>query len=164
MQVGWHHIRVNIGSADGLMFEAMLTSHRRWPVCWLLIAGDLYVDFSSQVTCMLTSHRRWPVAKQFHNKLVNLSRSAFFGNDKHVKINTTILPRLSLISQTSKNSAVSWLSHVIVYKWYFRCQAIIWNNAGLLLIEPLGTNFSEISIGIQTFSFMKMHMKMSSAK
>ena len=43
-------------------------------------------------------------------------------------------------------------------------QAIIWNNAGLLLIEPLGTNFSEISIGIQTFSFKKMHLIMSSAK
>ena len=45
-----------------------------------------------------------------------------------------------------------------------RRQAIIWTNAGLLLIEPLGTNFSEISIGIQTFSFKKMHLNMSSAK
>ena len=51
--------------------------------------------------------------------------------------------------------------------WPGRCQAIIWNNPGLfmlLLIEPLGTNFSEISIGIQTFSFKKMHLNMSSAK
>ena len=45
-----------------------------------------------------------------------------------------------------------------------RHQAIIWTNAGILLIGPLGTNFSEILIGIQTFSFMKMHLKMSSAK
>ena len=45
-----------------------------------------------------------------------------------------------------------------------RRQAIIWNNAGLLIIEPLGTNFSEISIGIQRFSFKKMHLNMSSAK
>ena len=43
-------------------------------------------------------------------------------------------------------------------------QAIIWKNAGLLLIELLGTNVSEISIGIQTFSFKKMHLNMSSAK
>ena len=43
-------------------------------------------------------------------------------------------------------------------------QAIIWNNAGLLLIEPSGTNFSEISIVIQTFSFKKIHLNMSSAK
>ena len=45
-----------------------------------------------------------------------------------------------------------------------RRQAIIWTNAGILLIGPWGTNFSEISIGIQTFSFKKMHVKMSSAK
>ena len=45
-----------------------------------------------------------------------------------------------------------------------RCQAIVWTIAGILLIGPLGTNFSEILIGIQTFSFKKMHLKMSSAK
>ena len=43
-------------------------------------------------------------------------------------------------------------------------QAIIWTNAGILLIGPLGTNFSEILIKIQTFSLKKMHLKMSSAK
>ena len=45
-----------------------------------------------------------------------------------------------------------------------RRQAIIWTNDGILLTGPLGTNFSEIFIGIQTFSFKKMHLKMSSAK
>ena len=45
-----------------------------------------------------------------------------------------------------------------------RRQAIIWNHVGLFLIEPLGTNFSEISIGDQTFSFKKMHLNMSSGK
>ena len=45
-----------------------------------------------------------------------------------------------------------------------RRQAIIWTNAGILLIGPLGTNFSEILIGIQTLSFKKMHLKISSAK
>ena len=43
-------------------------------------------------------------------------------------------------------------------------QAIIWTNAEILLIEPLGTDFSEILIGIQIFSFKKMCLKMSSAK
>ena len=43
-------------------------------------------------------------------------------------------------------------------------QAIIWTNDGISLIGPLGTNLSEILIGIQTFSFKKMHLKMSSAK
>ena len=36
-----------------------------------------------------------------------------------------------------------------------RRQAIIWTSAGILLIGPLGTNFSENSIGIQTLSFKK---------
>ena len=45
-----------------------------------------------------------------------------------------------------------------------RRQAIIWTNAGILLIGPLGTNFSEILIAIQTFSFKKMYLKMASAK
>ena len=45
-----------------------------------------------------------------------------------------------------------------------RHQAIIWTNAGILLIGPLGTNFDEILIEIHTFSFKKMHLKMSSAK
>ena len=45
-----------------------------------------------------------------------------------------------------------------------RRQAIIWINAGILLIRTLGTNFSEILSKIHPFSFKKMHLKMSSAK
>ena len=45
-----------------------------------------------------------------------------------------------------------------------RRQAIIWTSAGILLIGSLGTNFSEILIGIQTFSFKKMLLKIVSAK
>ena len=45
-----------------------------------------------------------------------------------------------------------------------RRQAIIWTNAGILLIKPLQINFSEILIEIQTFSLKKICFKMSSAK
>ena len=45
-----------------------------------------------------------------------------------------------------------------------RRQAIIRTNAGILLIRPLGTNFSEILIEILIFSFKKVHLKISSAK
>ena len=38
-----------------------------------------------------------------------------------------------------------------------RRQAIIWTNAGILLIGPLGTNFSETFIEIYVFSFKKTH-------
>ena len=45
-----------------------------------------------------------------------------------------------------------------------RHKAIIWTNAEILLNGPLRTNFSEIFIEIHTFSFKKMHFKMSSGK
>ena len=44
-----------------------------------------------------------------------------------------------------------------------RSQSIIWTNARILLIGHWWTN-CEILIGIQAFSFKKMHLKMSSAK
>ena len=45
-----------------------------------------------------------------------------------------------------------------------RRQAIIWTNAGILLIGPLATNFSEILIEIINSYFKKMRLKVSSAK
>ena len=45
-----------------------------------------------------------------------------------------------------------------------RCQAIIWTNAGILLIWPLGTTLSETSIVVYISSFKEMHLKMLSVK
>ena len=45
-----------------------------------------------------------------------------------------------------------------------RRQAIIWTNAGILSIGPLGTNFGDNLIEIHVSSFKKMHLKMSSGK
>ena len=45
-----------------------------------------------------------------------------------------------------------------------RRYAIIWTNAVIMLIGPLGTNCSEIFIEIHTFSFKKTDLKMSSGK
>ena len=45
-----------------------------------------------------------------------------------------------------------------------RRQAIIWNNAVILSIGLLGTNFSEFLIEILTISFKKMRLKVASAK
>ena len=65
-----------------------------------------------------------------------------------------------------------WVTHICVSKQTIigsdnclspgRRQAIIWTNAGILLIGPFGTNFSGILIKIYIFSFKKMHLKMSS--
>ena len=45
-----------------------------------------------------------------------------------------------------------------------RHQAIIWTNTGILLIQTLGTNVSEILSQIDISSFKKMHLKLSSVK
>ena len=45
-----------------------------------------------------------------------------------------------------------------------RRQAIIWTNAGILLIRPPGTNLNEILIEIHMISFTKIYLKMSSGK
>ena len=45
-----------------------------------------------------------------------------------------------------------------------RRQAITWTIVGILLIGPLGTNFSEMLIEIHAFSFKKIHLKMLSEK
>ena len=45
-----------------------------------------------------------------------------------------------------------------------RRQAIIWTNAGILLIWSLWTNSNEILIEINLFSLKKMRLKMSSEK
>ena len=45
-----------------------------------------------------------------------------------------------------------------------RRQAITWTNVGIMSIGPQGTNFCEVITESHTFSFMKMHLKMSSGK
>ena len=42
-----------------------------------------------------------------------------------------------------------------------RRQAITWTNVGILLIGPMGTNFSEMLIEIHTFSFENVVWKMA---
>ena len=72
------------------------------------------------------------------------------------------------MASNMENVSIWWRHHVRLSDEYglspVLCQAIIWTNAGILLIGPLGTNFSELLIRVHTFSFKKMHMKMSSAK
>ena len=58
------------------------------------------------------------------------------------------------------------VTHICVSKIIMigRRQANIRINAGILLTGPLRTNFTEILSEIHTFSFNKMHLKISSAK
>ena len=70
-----------------------------------------------------------------------------------------------MYGESNEEATLNSLTHVCVSKL-----TIIGPDNGLapttviLLIGPLGTNFSEILIGIYTFSFPKMHWKMLSGK
>ena len=94
----------------------------------------------------------------------------------HISHSETTLMRRREVSSSYFEDLTHWgrATHICVSKLTIigsdnglspgRRQAIIWTNAGILSIGPLGTIFSEIVIGIHTFSFGKMHLKMSSAK
>ena len=81
------------------------------------------------------------------------------GRDKHINQTLTHWGRVTYIC-VSKLTLISSDNDLSPG----RRQAIIWTNAGILSIGPLGTNFSEILIENQTISLKKMHMKMSFAK
>ena len=105
--------------------------------------------------------------------------SKLFGTQKTYIYNIYIKPLRWLRMYelvTTKADLTHWgrLTHICVSKLTIigsdnglspeRRQAIIWTNAWILLIGPVGTNFSEILIEILTFSFTKMSVKVSSAK
>ena len=85
-------------------------------------------------------------------------------------------PRVHLVSKTPFWSPISKLieADICVSKLTIiasdnglspgRRQAIIWNNAGILLIGTWGTNFNEILFEIRAFSFKNIHLKMSAGK
>ena len=67
-----------------------------------------------------------------------------------------------------------WVTHICIGKLTIigsdngllpgQRQAIIWTNDGILLNGLPGTNFKDILIEIHTFSFKKIHFKMSCEK
>ena len=61
------------------------------------------------------------------------------------------------VSESGESGSDNGLSPI----WH---QSITSTNAGLLSIQTSGTNSSEIRIKVQNISFMKMCLKMSSAK
>ena len=94
--------------------------------------------------CMTSSLTGWDLAQQ--QIAIIFSRSTHWGRVTHICVgNLTIIGSDNGLSPG-------------------RRQAITWTNVGILLIGPLGTNFGEMLIEIHTFSFKKIHLKISSGK
>ena len=73
---------------------------------------------------------------------------------------------LHCIQGRPSSKLVAMLDYILVHDSKKKCHDDLWYfaNAGILLIGPLVTIFSEISIEIYTFSFTKTHLKISSGK
>ena len=101
-------------------------------------------------------------------------RYAPYPTDNHISTRLQGICNIQVIFRLILLTHWGWVTHICVSKQTIigsdnglspdRRQAIIWTNAGLLLIWPLRTNFSEILIEILTFSFKKVRLKVSSAK
>ena len=95
---------------------------------------------------LIISEIFWHSLKAFNRKYTRYLSLTYWGRVMHICIS-----KITIIGSDNGLSPA-------------RRQAIIWTNAGILLIGPWETNFSEILIGIHTFSFKKIHLKMSSGK
>ena len=169
----WHNNKqmmlVNIGLNNGLALAAM-------------IAHEL--DFNcNPLTCQLGSKPlREPMLthiwsfKFFKNKI-----SIFKNKIRPFQIEKSIWNGLPGSMEKPGIACAQWMDQHLVRVTYIcvgklttigsdnglspgRRQAIIWTNAGILLIAPLGINFSEILIAIQAFSLKKTRLKFSSEK
>ena len=92
-------------------------------------------NFAGTRTVIWLSQYQWPIPALTH-----------WGRAKHIWFG-----KLTIVGSDNGLSPV-------------RRQAIICTNAGILFIGPLRTSFSEILSEIHSFSFKKMHLKISSAK
>ena len=116
------------------------------------------------------------IGSTHEQELYNIAVSGWYGRDKdRAYINIRyVLQVKQWWPWIPSLTHWGWVIHICVNKLPIigsdnglspgRHQAIIWTNAGLLLIGPLGTNFSEIWIEIYMLSFKKMHLKISSGK
>ena len=121
------------------LLQARIT---QWNQCWNPYL--LQQRFSSLISIWFEDVKI--TAEWTHNSAVQLILLTHWGRVTHICVGT-----LTIIGSDNSLSPG-------------RRQAIIWTNAGILLIRPLGTNFGEIVIEILSFSFKKMRLKMSSAK
>ena len=75
---------------------------------------------------------------------------------------TTMITGASVLTHWDRVTHICVGNLTIIGSDNGRHQAI--TNVGILLIGPLGTNFSEMLIEIHTFCFEKFHLKMSPVK
>ena len=139
----WHQTFVCISSIHTVGMNAHFSYHCKWfftSVTSLLVNIYQSMFFSCRYDCKQISNFEINRLHTFYTLLTH------WGRVTHICVG-------NLTITGSCNGLSPW-----------RRQAITWTNAGISSIGPLATNFSEILIKIQTLSFKKMYLKISSAK
>ena len=127
--------------------------------------------------CQKGNSTQWVPILHGHKKLARFQTAPLVPRSFPARLNCKrVSPIMKCIVYFCRQTLThwDWVTHICVGKPTIivsdnglspgRRQAIIWTNTGILLIGPLGTNFRGILIGIHTFSFEKMHSKISFAK
>ena len=130
-----------------------------------------------QIKGNIKALRHWPLCGEFTgDRWIPRTNGQLRGKCFHFMMSSWDSPCFKLLISALCGSLTHWgwmthicnsrLSTIGSYNGLSpsRRQAIIWTNAEILLIRTIGTNFSEILSVIHTFSFKKMHLKMSSGK
>ena len=123
--------------------------HATYIILWWILCQK-FTDSSASTTrrrylIFNTNHKAYPTPCTHHSRNYSLTK-IYWGRVTYICVS-----KLTIIGSDSGLSPG-------------RRQAIIWTNAGILLIGTLGTNFSEILSKIHIFSFKKIHFKMPSGK
>ena len=143
-----------------------------WIIAWKIVKmvcrssftsdSTAYVSKYSQHICPITSAVQWEIVESLHYK-----RCSIPWDEKSFKVTpircTDLTGRAPICINSSPLSiyaSVNWdcigSDNGLLPDLH---QAIIWTNAGILLIKPLGTNSSESRLKIQILLFVKMHWK-----
>ena len=134
---------------------------RRQPIIWILLIGPLGTNFneilinnykfSFRKMHLKMSSWKWRPFCLGPNVLTNLPPHENYHLTHWGRVTHICVSKLSIIGSDNGLSPD-------------RRQAIIYTNAGILLIGTLGTNFNDVLIEIHTFSSKNIHFKMSSGK
>ena len=129
---------------------------------WMTRLPHGAITYRAELLCGLIWHQN------IHSNVVKCTNVLFHQPSHYEALNIAVNVQDAVLTHAGR------VTHICVGKLTIigsdnglspdRRQAIIWTNAGILLIRTLGTNFSEILSEIYIFSFKKIHLKMSSGK
>ena len=144
-----YFIEFNWSRCEMLFFLETTTTRKYVSSCLVNNAvvpvKEYIINLGRKISCDVSERHMYIVIAKFY-KQYSLFPLTHWGRVTHTRVS-------KIISIGSDNALAPG-----------RRQAIIWTNAGILLSGPLGMNFCEILIEINTFSFKKMHLNISSVK